>query len=249
MKKHCLLILFLGLCSQLFAQDASSIIDAHIKAIGGLKRWEEVRKIKLVRSHNYANGETYLNTVYLMPNHALRYESVLESGSNHIIYAVKEQQGWRLNTLNEGYQRLLITDIASEDCPFFLEETDLFYGLLNFQRADCEFENRGVLKRNGRELIELRMKDKAGKRISYFFDLNSHFLVEMTGDIAVIGMGMPLVATVQFDDYRSINGLMYPFKQTIAAKQLMFGQAQVFTLESIDLNATFDTNIFEKGQH
>jgi hypothetical protein len=93
------------------------------------------------------------------------------------------------------------------------------------------------------------MKDKAGKRISYFFDLNSHFLVEMTGDIAVIGMGMPLVATVQFDDYRSINGLMYPFKQTIAAKQLMFGQAQVFTLESIDLNATFDTKIFEKGQH
>lgn len=229
------------------AQQVDQVVNAYFNTIGGLEKWKAITKVKLIRSHSYANGEVFMNTIYLVPNHALRYESVLESGSNHIIYAINEQKGWRLNTISEGYQRLLITDIPSDDCSFFLEETDFFFGLLH--RSDAVFEYRGTTKRNNREVVEISMKDAVGRKRSYFFDTQTHLLLEMTGDIAVLGMGMPAVSTVQLDDYREINGLCYPFKQTIAAKQLMFGQAQVFTLESIDLNATFDMKLFEKGQH
>lgn len=243
-----IIVVFFGLSHSLIAnsQSIESILEKHFQAIGGLEKWKLLKSIKIVQSHRYSQDENFINTIFILPNKALRHESVLESGQNHMIYGVYENEGWRVNApmpLNDSFT---FSEMSKDEFIFFMKQTDLTFGLSNYENIIDRYEFTGRVKVEGKENFEVVIKTKEGDKVHYFLDSTTFLLTKISGNVSVLGMGMQVPSDVYFSNFKNIQGYMFPFETSFSSNQISFGQRRFFNVESITINPEIDIKIFKK---
>jgi hypothetical protein len=244
--KTILSIILFFLANNIHAQNAKTIVENYFKVIGGLEKWKTIKNIKIIRSQKFSEEENFINTIFIIPHKALRYESVLENGSNHSIYSVTNHSGWRLNAPLNSYSSIVVNPINNDDSKQLIAQSDLLYGLDNVFNSEYQTELFGVRMIDGKSSFEVRITSKEGNMLRYFFDENTYILNKIMGNILVLGMSQPVKSEVNFSEYKEIEGIKFPFQIGISSKDVMFGQIRYFNVESIKLNTEFDVNLFNK---
>jgi hypothetical protein len=245
-----IIILFCGLCYSTIAnsQSIDSILGKHFQAIGGLEKWESLKSVKMVRSHYYSQDENFINTIFVIANKAFRHESVLESGQNHMIYGIYENEGWRVNAPMPINSSFTFSEMSNDESAFYMEQTDLLFGLGNYKNTTNQCEYSGRMTIEGKENFEIKVKTKEGKKVSYFFDSTTFLLTKISGNVSILGIGMQVQSDVYFSNFKNVEGYMFPFTISFSSNQISFGQRRVFNVESISINPEMDIEIFKKSK-
>ncbi len=224
-----------------------TIIEQYFDAIGGKQNWAQLHHLKIIRTHRFSDTTLFVNTIYLVPQIGLRHESILENGSNHFVYAVHKNKGWNLNAPSAVGGKITTYSIDPEECQFLLKQSQLHYGLENYQSADYMLEFTGEVFADNAFFYQVKMTSKLDKsKVVYLFDKQTHLLAQMWGDVSVLGMRQPYKSKVYLSDYRKVQYWLFPFKISVAAKEIMFGQARFFEVEKVIPNADFQESIFDK---
>ena len=228
------------------AQSVDLIIEKHFKAIGGIEKWKTLKSIKIVRSHSYSSDENFINTVFILPKKAMIHESVLESGQNHMIYGIYENEGWRVNAPMPVNDSFTFSKMSDDEIAFFMRQTDLLYGLEDYKNVNCKWEFIGYTTIDNVSNFEIKMISNEGRKIFYYFDTNTSLLTKMSGDVSVLSMGMAVQSDIYFTKFKTVDGYIFPFEISISSNQISFGQRRIFNVEKITINPEIDIKIFKK---
>jgi hypothetical protein len=248
--KYIIFILVLGVSPISNAQNLKIVLEKHFQAIGGLQKWQSIKNLKIVRTQKFVENESLVNTIYIIPDSTLWYESIVETGANHMIYCINGINGWRLNSpsIMQNQSKFLILDMDSEEIDFIKQQSSLLYGLENYNVPAYNFILEGNTVVDNQDNYEISMTSKKGLHIKYFINAKTFLLTKIIGDVSVLGMGMKVKSEVDFMGYKNIEGLMFPFEIGISSEKMSFGQQRIFHVESIKLNTNIDENLFKRPQ-
>lgn len=153
------------------AQDASKLINQHIKAIGGSKSLSKIQTLAfegtVVRSSDGKTGAFTLETK--LPNRF--YEEFL-LGEHAEILAYNGKSAWRQNSSAE-----IATLLGPEAIQ--LESAAQFHngGLLNLRKNKIGAAFLGHSQVQGRDALEVQLTAPSGPKRELFFDPETHLLV------------------------------------------------------------------------
>ncbi len=114
--------------------------------------------------------------------------------------------------------------------------------LLNYKDAGGKVELVGKDRIGERAAYVVKLTPKAGPPSTYFFDAESYQELRRTTTIDVPQMGGETQQTVDFSDYRDVDGVKVPFAQTIVNAM----QTITVTLQSVEHNKPIDDAMFSK---
>ncbi|PKL83524.1 MAG: peptidase M16 [Ignavibacteriae bacterium HGW-Ignavibacteriae-3] len=109
------------------------------------------------------------------------------------------------------------------------------YSMLNYAQNNVKTELAGMETLNGKDAYRIVFTFPSGKKSTSYYDLNSGLMVR------TIAEGAGASQTIDFDDYREVQGVKYPFKMSVATPQ---GTIDLIT-SSIEVNTNLADSLFE----
>jgi hypothetical protein len=204
MRRLCLVLSLLGSvltgAPSSHAQDASKIIDEYRKAVGGNRILSKLQTFSLdgaIQSGKSDNPGTYTFRAKL-PN---RYYSELRDHAKTLIEAYNGKSAWHQTESGE-----LATFLGSEALE--MEAAAQYYNahFLALSKRKIGAAYKGTASLNGHATSQVELTFPTGIQWEIFFDDQTHLIV---AEKATIG-GVP--REIDYDDYRSIDGIKVPFK-------------------------------------
>ncbi|WP_188553841.1 hypothetical protein [Edaphobacter dinghuensis] len=126
--------------------------------------------------------------------------------------------------------------------------------LANFPYSGTSLLDRGLVVIDGRSLHRITyetttadasevVRKKNAVITDFYFDPTSHLLIKSANSIRIDGAGnADFLRVISYDDYRSVQGSMVPFRFT----QTLNGQKQwTLQLSTVQLNPALETSSFE----
>lgn len=126
--------------------------------------------------------------------------------------------------------------------------------LANFPNPGTSLLDRGLVVIDGRSLHRITyetttadasevVRKKNAVITDFYFDPTSHLLIKSANSIRIDGAGSAdFLRVISYDDYRSVQGSMVPFRFT----QTLNGQKQwTLQLTTVQLDPTLETSSFE----
>lgn len=98
----------------------------------------------------------------------------------------------------------------------------------------------GVQMLNGRKVVAMELASLAGKAGAHYFEVESGQLVRVESVLA-LGPDGSLPVTIDFSDFRAVDGVTLPFKTVMSNPALQV----VTTVESVKQNVELDDAIFK----
>jgi hypothetical protein len=246
MKKIIITICLSILCTTIFAQTPEEIIEKYIKNMGGLEHWKNVKNIRMKRSNSFKEGENFVSIISVIPQKALRYETVLETGQSQMIYGFYDQKGWRINAPLAEFGKLQVMDMAQEDVSFYKIQTDFLFGLGDYKMKGSVLTYEGTRTVDGVDCYYLKMATNESKIIKYYISISSNDLLMIKGEIPVLGISSLRKVEVELSDYKVVNGLKFPFKMNFSSEGFINGQKNYYKTEEVLVNTDLDLSIFQK---
>lgn len=246
MKKIFITICLSILCVTIFAQTPEDIIEKYIKNMGGLEQWKAVKNIRMKRSNSFREGENFVSIISVIPQKALRYETVLETGQSQMIYGFYDQKGWRVNAPLAEFGKLQVMDMAQDDVSFYKIQTDFLFGLADYKAKGSVLTYEGTRGVDGVDCYFLRMATNDSRIIKYYISTITHDLLLIKGEIPILGISSLRKVEVELSDYKTVNGLKFPFKMSFSSDGFTNGQKNYYKTEEVLVNTNLDLSIFQK---
>jgi len=193
-------------CLPARAPDPEKIVDQYIKAVGGSKAISKIRTLAIEGTFTTPDGKTGTYTLDTRaPN---RYYFELVVADHNVIEAYNGKSAWHQTQYGE-IATLLGNDGAQ------LEAAGQYYNshLVNAKKNKLGVGFAATLKVRGEDAYDLELTTPTGVKRHVFFDPNSHLIAK---EVAVIG-GVEEEAL--YDDYRSVSGVKFPYKNRAAPRQ------------------------------
>jgi predicted Zn-dependent peptidase/phosphotransferase system IIB component len=109
------------------------------------------------------------------------------------------------------------------------------YSMLEYAKNNVKTELTGMETINNKDAYRVTFTYPSGKKATNYYDVNSGLLIR------TIGEGAGATQTVDFDDYRDVQGVKYPFKMSVVTPQ---GAIDLIT-SSIEVNTNLADSLFE----
>ena len=200
------------LCATLFAigmpayaQDprtqATRIIDQYVQAAGGARALSRIRTLSLEGTATPSGGSeagapTNSGSYTLDTKLPNRYYSELVFGGKHFIEAYNGKSAWRQDA--SGSPATLVSPASVElETEAQLANTRL----LNLKKNKFGVAFIGHAQARGKDALEVELTSPADVRREFFFDPQTHLLVEESGSLG----GVP--QEIFYSDYRPENGV------------------------------------------
>lgn len=229
MKNIMLVCIFFAACISLHGQQADSIINRYINAIGGK---EKLANIKTLHIESYADqgGVKIPFVLNAIDKKAIKQEYTFSGMTGYDI--VTDSSGWYYSPFNGMTQPETKT---VEDWKSRLTDLDLQGPLIDYKAKG--YEARFIEKDDvdGVEcyVVMLSLKNSVTKK--YYFDPSSYFILKETTRTEVDGREQ-VSATIYSNYQKTDAGIIMPFSQD------SFGQ--ITTIEKVVTNGRIDSSIF-----
>ncbi|QJD97410.1 insulinase family protein [Mucilaginibacter robiniae] len=183
---------------------ATDVLNNYISAVGGSAELKKVKSVSSTGTMQMQGMNLAVQTKNMVPNKELMTVSM---GSNTLMK--------RVFNGTTGYQQQI-----SNKLPMTADEikeknviTGLFEQLNYVSNPAFKTELKGVEKVNNADAYKVSITSPTGKTWNEYFDTNTKLLVRQ--EETQTQNNVVITTTVDMGDYKKVNGVMYPFSQTI----------------------------------
>jgi predicted Zn-dependent peptidase/phosphotransferase system IIB component len=208
---------------------AQTVIDKYIAAIGGLENLKKVKDRKTTMSGSIQGQTLTMEQTQKAPNKFLQVVKVAGMEQKVIFNGKAGFQSVMGQTKEIPAE--MLEDIKIEAAMDFIYNLD-GYGI----KATLA----GLEKYNGKEACKIEFSLPSGKKWSHLYDAATGFKLKENKTMKTPQGEIP--TSIEFDDYKEVDGVKYPFKYT----QAMAGQNIVMTVSEILVNKGVPDQDFEK---
>ncbi|MDR0508064.1 MAG: insulinase family protein [Dysgonamonadaceae bacterium] len=208
---------------------AEEIIDAYLKALGGVQAIDAINDYELSGSVNMMGQTISMTQALKKPNY---YLTSLSMGEMVIQKIAFDGTTLRMSGMN-GDQEL--TEGKEYES---IKNESAVAPEQNYIKNGYTLEVGGIENLNGFDAYVLKISKEDSKVVSYF-DKETGLKVR-TVITSETPMGEQQIVT-DFSDYREVNGVRFPF----ASKQNMGGMIMNFETKSIEINKGLDDSLFK----
>jgi outer membrane lipoprotein-sorting protein len=228
-----------------FAQTADEVIEKHIAALGGQAALAKLTSrtvsgaITLTTPAGDVSGT--ISVFSKAPNKARTVIKVdLSSfGAGELVVDQRFDgtTGYVLDSLNGNRD---ITGNQLEN----LKNATFPTPLLTYKDAGVKAELLGKEKVGDRDAYVVQLTPKAGSSSKQYFDATSYMILKAVTMVNVPQLGRDIEQTVEFSDYRPVDGVQLPFGLTASSAV----QNYTVAVGRIEHNASIDDASFVKPQ-
>lgn len=239
MRKHTFNFVFIVLLSSplLHAQTVDEIITKSIDARGGIRKLKAVQSVRMTGRISFGPDLDGTLLVEMKRPGKLREEVTL--GNKTMLRTTNGKEGWVINQFEEdpGPKLVPVSELAN-----MLQKADFDRPLVDYKEKGNKIELAGRDKVEDKDAFKLKVTLKDGQ-IRYDYIGTSSYL-ELKWEGRVKKDDEDFQAESFFRDYRSVQGVMYPFE--IDSDSPGSESRQQIIFEKIEINPALDDARFEK---
>ncbi len=199
------------------------VLDKYVEAIGGKENILKV-KDKTTKMSGTMQGTTISmtqcqkapNKFYQLVDFGVGQQTTVFDGEKGKMSAMGQEQ----NIPPEQVEQMKLGSL---------------YSMLEYAKNNIKTELAGMEAINNKDAYRVAFTFPSGKKSTNYYDVNSGLLVRTVDE------GAGATQTVDFDDYRDVQGVKYPFKMSLVTPQ---GAIDLIT-SSIEVNTNLADSLFE----
>lgn len=240
MKKFLPLIVVVALFQplQLSGQTAQEIVAKSIEARGGMRKIKSVQTLRMKGRLTIGGSEGTLLVEFKRPG-KMREEATL--GDKVMIRTTDGHSGW---VINQFAGKNDPEPLSEEELKVTAPQADFDRPIVDYQAKGNKIELAGHEKLEDKDTYKLKITLKDGQ-IRYDYIGAASFL-ELKWEGRIVRAGEEFGAVALYRDYRSIDGLMFPF--TIVSDTPENPNPQKLAFDKIEINPTIDDARFGKPE-
>ncbi len=226
------------------AQTGDDVIEKHLAAIGGraalAKLESRIARGTMTISVQGVELSGPIEMYAKAPNKQRTFArfdlSAMGAGEMVVDQRFDGKAGYRSNTM-QGDRDLTDSELQS------MQNNAAFpTPLLNYKQAGGKAELAGKDKIGDRAVYLVLLTPKAGVPTMHYFDAETYQLLRVVTKVQVPEMGGDLEQTIDFSDYRDVDGVKVPFTESIMSTV----QAMTIRMSTIEHNKPIDETMFSK---
>ena len=218
------------------AQTADEIIQKNIDATGGKSNWETIKTMK-VTGYVGMGGMDFAITQYTKAPDKSLLEIIIQGMTMKQGY--DGTTGWMINPMMGSKKPENVDD---ETAIEFKERGNIGGRLMNYKDEGTTAELLGKEDLEGTEVFKIKLTEKSGKVINYFFDTKNYMVLKEKQIVKRNGKEYNTETTMS--NYKTVNNVQMPYTMEINTEGSQIG-SQTVTLDKIEMNVDIDDNIFK----
>jgi hypothetical protein len=222
----------------LHAQTADDVINAYIKARGGLAKLKAVQTERVTGVITFAPGVEGPFIVERKRPLKMHMEIIVNGQSLIRVYDGKTS-GWIYNPFAPN---AAVAPMSPEDISGIAEEADFEGPFVDYKAKGNQIEYVGKEQIDGKIVQKLKLTAKQGDISYFYFDASTGLIMKWQGIRKVGDKELPW--ETYFRDFREVDGLKYPFLVESAAVDS--DQIQKIAATKIETNIPINDSQFAK---
>jgi hypothetical protein len=213
-------------------QQSEAILLKYIKAMGGVAKLAQiVSRVTHIKAKAPMNGTEFEMTIsQKLPNRVAVETNVPGIGRTWQGYDGKS--GWVSSEL-KGFRTLRGPELQA-----MIQTSDL-HNAEHFNEVYPLRKIQGVKEVQGRRTAAIDLANLAGKAGTHYFDLGTGQLVRV--ETVMGGGGVAIPVTMDFSDFRTVDGVVIPFATTMANPAMRLEM----TVTSVEHNVEIPDAVFQ----
>jgi hypothetical protein len=237
LRKTVAFLFLAGLATAASAQTADDLIEKNIHARGGRVRLKAVQTIRMTGKMSLGKGMEAPMTIEMVPpSHKLRMDFTLQGVTG--TQAFDGSDGWQVMPFKGDTGAVAM---SPEDLTEMRDTADFQGAFFDYKEKGNKVEYLGKADFAGTPAYKLKLTEKDGGVTTILLDAESY--LELAEESAKIVGGAATVLETSFGDYRSVEGISFPFTIEVKAKGLP--SMQTFSIDKVELNVEVPANRFE----
>lgn len=233
--KFCLIGLIFTLITPHFihAQEVDKIIAKHLEAHGGIKKLEGVKALKISGKFTAFSEE---KTFWAIKTNISTYYGEYEVGKFKVTESFKTNTGW---TIDPWWDIPYARQLTAGESNIFAQKAELFTPFFKYKEKGYKVEYKGTEKIDGMDAHVIILTRKNGKEEKWFLSSKTYLEYKCESDWE--DFGMPCKGETFFDDFREVDGIIYPFY----IERIYSQRNRMMEIEKVELNPEFKKDLFE----
>jgi hypothetical protein len=227
-----------ALPSALPAQTADDVINAYLKARGGLAKIKAVQTERVTGVITFAPGVE--GPFFVERKRPLKmHMEITVNGQSLIRVYDGKSSGWIYNPFAPNAS---VTAMSPADLAGIADEADFEGPFVDYKAKGNQIEYVDKEQIDGKIVQKLKLTGKQGDVSYFFFDASTGLIMKWQGTRKVGDKELPW--ETYFRDFREVDGLKYPFLVESAAADS--DQIQKITATKIETNIPLNESQFAK---
>jgi len=218
------------------AQTADDVINAYLKARGGLQK---IRSIQTERvSGTISFGPNLEGPFFVERKRTLKMHMELHVGGQTLIRVYDgKSAGWIYNPFTPSPA---VAPMTGDDIRGISEEADFEGPFVDYKSKGNQIEYAGKEEIEGKQANKLKLTNKYGEVSYFFFDPSTGLILKWEGTRK--NGDKDIRWQTFFRDFRDVNGLQYPF--LVESGAVGSDQIQKIVATKIEVNISLDDASF-----
>jgi hypothetical protein len=230
--------LFLLLPTTLPAQTADDVINAYLKARGGLPKIKAVQSERVSGTITFAPGVS--GPFFVERKRTLKMHMELSINGQSLIRVYDgKSAGWIYNPFAPN---AAIEPMSAEELRSIADEADFEGPFVDYKAKGSQIEYAGKAEIEGKPAQKLKLTGRQGDVSYFFFDTATGLILKWEGTRKLGDKDVPW--ETYFRDFREIDGLKYPF--LVESGAVGSDQIQKIAADKIEINIPLDDSQFGK---
>jgi hypothetical protein len=227
----------LTLPSFIHAQTADDIVNNYLHFTGGEKKWKRVKSIVSKGEYDYGGVAFPFTSYSKAPN---LYKFVVPFNGKYYAQGFDGTSGWKIDafknetkpTMLEGKAALAMANEA---------DVEIEPAFIRYKAKGHQIKFEGIDSLDHKPFYKLTLQKKDGQIETYYFDVATYALYLNTAFAKNPELQNAILNTY-FEDYRTVDGLKMPFKQTSKTGDQT---VLIVTVKEVALNADLKEDDFK----
>ena len=230
-----LIFAFVFLASTAGAQTVDEVVAKHIQAIGGKEKLAAFKTLKMNSSIDMMGMK--LPVINIIVDRKASRSEVTFQGMTQIMVTDGET-GWMISPFQGKTEPEKINEEMVKQAK---EERDLSGPLYNYKEKGNKVDLLGKEEMEGTDVFKLKITRPSGDISYQYIDAGNYLLLKETSKQKF--QDKEVESEKIYSNYKMVDGLNMP--HTIELRQAGESTGQIVTIESIQVNAPVDDNIFK----
>jgi outer membrane lipoprotein-sorting protein len=219
-----------------FGQTADELLEKNLKAMGGKDKLKAVQSMRLTGKMKMGPMEAPFTMTKARPND-MRVDFTIQGMTG--TQAFDGTTGWLLMPFTGNKDPQKMTEEMLKDTR---AEADFDGPTFDYKAKGNKVEYTGKEDVQGTPAYKLHVTTKDGKESNVYLDAETYLVIRTEATRNVQGQDLEMETSI--GDYKTVDGLTFPYSMEshVKGKEGMGGQA--ITVEKIELNPKVDTAMF-----
>jgi outer membrane lipoprotein-sorting protein len=220
------------------AQTADDVINAYLKARGGVAKIKAVQTERVTGTITFAPGVE--GPFFVERKRPLKmHMEITVNGQSLIRVYDGKSSGWIYNPFAPNAS---VTAMSPADLAGIADEADFEGPFVDYKAKGNQLEYVDKEQIDGKIVSKLKLTTRQGDVSYFFFNASTGLIMKWQGTRKVNDKEVPW--ETYFRDFREVDGLKYPFLVESAAADS--DQIQKITATKIETNIPLDDSLFAK---